>query len=150
MRQFVTSDIKFCLTNNWICTKINSKILWLGLPENFSFATYNSNNDSSFWKKSSFESKKVKCIKRLQISKVENFPKANFNLNQICKVVLKQTHLIWNLNETGSRYIFVKVWRNALKLKKISKNWDSTELWSKICLLRQSGTTCLEQSNEIL
>ena len=63
--------------------------------------------------------KKKKFIKKLPLRKVESFLKSNFNLNQICKFVLKKEK---NFNATDLLYILVKDWRNVLKSYKMSKN----------------------------
>ena len=61
--------------------------------------------------------------------------------------------LIWNFNATGLFYIFVKVHRNALELKKNVKKLELEGDWAKLgpkmCLLRQSRTKYLEQNGII-
>ena len=123
---------------NQTCTKtlLIFKLLWPGLSENFVFSFYTSDVDSNFWKKCSFGSKN-------SIGKVGNFLKSNFDLNQICKIVLTQSHWTWIFIPTDLLCIFIKDQKNALKLWKISKKWkfegEWTKLWPKIYLLRQQN-----------
>ena len=50
--------------------------------------------------KSAYLTKKVSSIKKLPISEVEIFLKSTFDQNKICKIVLTQSHYIWNFNAT--------------------------------------------------
>ena len=60
--------------------------------------------------------KKVSSIKKPPISKVKSFLKSNFDLNQIRKIVLTQSHEIWTFNAPDLRYIFIKDGKNVSKL----------------------------------
>ena len=69
--------------------------------------------------KSAHFAQKNSAIKNLPISKVETFLNSNFDLNQIYKIMLTQSHEIWNFNATDLLYIVIKDRINALKLKKM-------------------------------
>ena len=67
---------------NRICTKI----LWRGFSENFIFVLYTFSDDSNFWKKCSYSSKKLVLSKKLPISHGESFLESFFDLSQIYKI----------------------------------------------------------------
>ena len=111
MRQLVCqvcyTKYQFLLRGESTCTtKLQSyKFLLPRLSESFYFDLYTSNNDSSFWKESSFWLKKINSIKKLPISKVGSL-------------------YIWNFNTTNLIYNFITEWKNALKLWKMPKTWS--------------------------
>ena len=41
---------------------------------------------------------------KFYLGKVQSFPKSKFGINQVCKILLTQTHQIWNFNPTGWLY----------------------------------------------
>ena len=98
-----------------------TRIVWI-----FVVALYTFFDDFIFWKKCSSGSKMLVLSKKLPINKVESFPKSYFDQNQIFKIVLTQSHKIWNFNATHLLYIFIKYRRNALK--KMSK----IEFWRRL------------------
>ena len=73
-------------------------------------------------------------IKKLPMSKIENFPKSNFDLNLIWKIVLTQNQYIWNFNAIELLYIF-KDW-NYRKCQKIEVMTNNQAISDKIFLSR--------------
>ena len=69
------------LEKDW--AELRPKHCLLRPSENFRFALYPSNDDSNFYKKCSFASKKLGLLKKLPISKVESLSKSNFR-NKSC------------------------------------------------------------------
>ena len=121
---------QFLLCGKSICpTELQSyKFLLPGLSESFYFDLYTSNDDSSFWKESSFWLKKVNSIKKLPISKVGSV-------------------YIWNFNTTDLIYTFIAEWKNALSYRKCQKLEVCRRLWGIMneTLLVQTLRTNLEQ-----
>ena len=73
-------------------------------------------------------------IKKLPMSKIENFPKSNFDLNLIWKIVLTQNQYIWNFNAIELLYIF-KDW-NYRKCQKIEVMTNNQAISDKNFLSR--------------
>ena len=65
--------------------------------------------------------KKVSSVKKLLISDGESILESIFDLHWTCKILLTQNRYIWNFNTTDLLYIFLKVWRYALIIYKMSK-----------------------------
>ena len=74
------------------------------------------------WKKMLICLKNVNFIKKLPVSNGESLLESIFELNQICKILRTQNRKIWKLNTTDLLYIFLKVWKDALMIYKISKS----------------------------
>ena len=72
---------------------------------------------------------------KLPISKDDSFLKSNFNLNQICKAVLTQSHETWHFNATNYRLRkCFEVIENVKKLK-FEGDWTNKpgqNTWNKI------------------
>ena len=71
--------------------------------------------------------KKVNSTKKLLISKAESFLKSNFHLNQICKIVLTQSHYIWNFNAVTCFIFLLKIGQMLSSYRKFFKNWRLKE-----------------------
>ena len=96
--------------------------------------------------------KNLSSIRNQPVSKAEDFLKSNFDLNQICQIVLTQSHWIWGFKKTELLYIFIKGRRKALKLWKMSK----IEVWRRLGQVMNKNLCTqtfpdkyLEQSKEI-
>ena len=91
--KFVMLDIKYRFTcgdsdQSEIIKKCQNIMTWIIWK--FSFALYSSNDDSTFWEKYQFCRQNVSSFRKELIRKVEKFLKSNFDVNQRCKIVLKQ------------------------------------------------------------
>ena len=66
--------------------------------------------------------KKGSTVKKLSISDCESFLESIFDLTEYAKYCLQETAKIWTFNVTDLLYIFLKDWKNALIIQKMSKN----------------------------
>ena len=72
-------------------------------------------------------------IEKLQISKVESFLKSNFDLTQICKIVLSKNLKFGTLTQLSYFIFFIKDWRKAIeKAKKSHKKCPYIKVWRRL------------------
>ena len=72
--------------------------------------------------------KNVTPIKKLPISDSESILQSILDLNWIWEILFKQNRWIWSFNATDMLYIFLKHYRNALIIYKLTK----TKVWGRL------------------
>ena len=72
-----------------------------------------------YWKSAHWAQKNYSSINNLTISNDESFLMSNFNLNQICKIMLTQNHKVWKFNTNDLFYI--------LRLKNVIESYATCQ-----------------------